>query len=109
MSIIVGTSASTGSVQAGGYIVINLGASSQPVIDWTATAGTYPTGLGNTGWTALLGGAVSGSRSAGCANRFGGATRLSDGRRLRWAAAVEIVILGKMSQEPENAACKPVD
>ncbi|WP_285448200.1 hypothetical protein [Xanthomonas sp. LMC-A-07] len=60
MSIIVGTSASTGSVQAGGYIVINLGASSQPVIDWTATAGTYPTGLGNTGWTALLGGAVSG-------------------------------------------------
>ncbi|WP_146093230.1 MULTISPECIES: hypothetical protein [unclassified Xanthomonas] len=30
------------------------------MIDWTATARTYPTGLGNTGWAALLGGAVSG-------------------------------------------------
>ncbi|WP_127159914.1 Ig-like domain-containing protein [Xanthomonas arboricola] len=60
MSIVVGASASVGSVQGDGYIVVNLGASSQPVIDWTATAGTYPTGLGNTGWAALLGGAVSG-------------------------------------------------
>ncbi|RJS04828.1 hypothetical protein XnspCFBP7698_00750 [Xanthomonas sp. CFBP 7698] len=60
MSIIVGASASAGNVQGGGYIVVNLGTSSQPVIDWTATAGTYPTGLGNTGWAALLGGAVSG-------------------------------------------------
>ncbi|MCW2036100.1 hypothetical protein VDG09_04670 [Xanthomonas campestris pv. raphani] len=60
MSIVVGASASAGSVQGGGYIVVNLGTSSQPVIDWTATAGTYPTGLGNTGWAALLGGAVSG-------------------------------------------------
>ncbi|WP_172454438.1 hypothetical protein [Xanthomonas arboricola] len=41
-------------------MVVNLGASSQPVIDWTAMAGTYPTGQGNTGWAALLGGAVSG-------------------------------------------------
>ena len=56
----LGASASAASVQGGGYIVVNLGASSQPVIDWTATAGTYPTGLGNTGWAALLGGTVSG-------------------------------------------------
>ncbi|MBB4756231.1 hypothetical protein GGR60_003105 [Xanthomonas arboricola] len=49
MSILVGASASTGNVQGGGYIVVNLGASSQ-----------YPAGLGNTGWAALLGGAVSG-------------------------------------------------
>ncbi|WP_139015216.1 Ig-like domain-containing protein [Xanthomonas cannabis] len=60
MSILVGASASAGSVQGGGYIVVNLGAPSQPVIDWTATAGTYPTGLGNTGWAALLGGSASG-------------------------------------------------
>ncbi|WP_226427859.1 Ig-like domain-containing protein [Xanthomonas sp. NCPPB 2865] len=60
MSIVVGASASAASVQGGGYIVVNLGTSSQPVIDWTATAGTYPTGLGNTGWAALLGGTVSG-------------------------------------------------
>ncbi|MEA0734727.1 hypothetical protein QYY77_01290 [Xanthomonas campestris pv. campestris] len=60
MSIVVGASASVGSVQGGGYIVVNLGASSQPVIDWSATAGTYPTGLGNMGWAALLGGTVSG-------------------------------------------------
>ncbi|MBB5880978.1 hypothetical protein GGR74_002181 [Xanthomonas arboricola] len=59
MSIVIGASASAGSVQGGGYIVVNLGASSQPVIDWTATAGTYSTGLGNTGWAALLGGSAS--------------------------------------------------
>lgn len=30
------------------------------MIDWTATVGAYPTGLGNTGWAALLGCTVSG-------------------------------------------------
>ncbi|CAD1797646.1 hypothetical protein [Xanthomonas arboricola] len=43
-----------------GYIVVNLGTSSQPVIDWMALAGTYLTGPGSRGWSALLGGPLSG-------------------------------------------------
>ncbi|WP_369929464.1 tandem-95 repeat protein [Xanthomonas sp. NCPPB 2632] len=60
MSIVLGASVSAGSVQGGGYIVVNLGAPSRPVIDWTDMAGTYLTGLGNGAWAALLGGSAPG-------------------------------------------------
>ncbi|OAH84752.1 hypothetical protein AXA70_21080 [Xanthomonas arboricola pv. juglandis] len=91
MSIVVGASASAASVQGGGYIVVNLGASSQPVIDWTATAGTP-----REHWMGRATGRRGvRDRSAGCADRSCGTARLSDGRRPRRAAAIEIHIGGK--------------
>ncbi|WP_369929473.1 hypothetical protein [Xanthomonas sp. NCPPB 2632] len=47
MTILFGASASPGNAQAGGYIVVNLGGSSQPVIDWTgATTSTLASTAG---------------------------------------------------------------
>jgi len=56
MTILFGASGSSASAQSGGYIVVNLGAASQPVIDWSGSGSPADA---SSAWWSSLGGEIS--------------------------------------------------
>jgi VCBS repeat-containing protein len=61
MSILFGASASAGGAESGGYIVVNLGAYTLPVIDWSTPPASNDTAASNDWWAGFSSGPLSGA------------------------------------------------